>query len=214
MLASADRYLMTASNDDNIFVRIERPRAGWLAMAGLATAVAMVLPMLGGLFLVTGQALSEPETLTLALAHPMVTLQIVVGLLLLSTLVLVPVRRLFARVGRASLVEIDDNMVHVRETGLVRTRAFSESLDSYLGVSPRIRTTLSGIRHELVLVHSDSARDVVIALDGGEQAGLLARMTQHLDLPQIEVGDIRQVRSAARLYATAHGLGDRSLAAA
>jgi hypothetical protein len=214
MLASADRYPMTASNDDNVFVRIERPRAGWLPMLGLATAVAMVLPLLGGLFLVTTQALSEPETLTIALAHPMVTLQIVVGLLLLSALVLVPVRRLFARVGRASLIEIDDNVVHVRESGLLRTRVFSEPLDSYLGVSPRIRTTLSGIRHELVLVHADAGRDVVIVLDGSEQAGMLARVTQHLELPEIAVGDIRQVRSAARLYATTHGLGGRDLAAA
>ena len=70
----------------------------------------MGLSLFGGMILVASQALSEPEAINLALARPMATLQIVAGLLLLATLLLVPVRRLLARVGRTGLIEIDDRM--------------------------------------------------------------------------------------------------------
>ena len=197
MLASADRTFMTASNDDESLVRIERPRARWTATFGLVTAAAMVLSLLGGLFLVTTQALSEPEALALARERPLVTLQIVVGLLLLAALVLVPIRRLATRAGRAGLVEIDNGFVRVRESGLFSTRSFVEPLDTYLGISHRIRTTLSGIEHELVLVHPNVHRDVVIALDGAPPAAAVARMMTRLALPEIAAGDIARARWVA-----------------
>jgi hypothetical protein len=57
-----------------------------------------------------------------------------------------------------------------------------------------MRTTLSGIRHELVLVHPDSRRDVVIALDRMEATISPASMIARLGLPEITARDIARRR--------------------
>ena len=194
MLARADQSAIAAANDECCLIRIERSRSGWRTTLGVVTALSMGLSLFGGMFVVTSQALSEPEALSLALARPLVTLQIVAGLLLLTTLVLVPVRRLLARVGRTGLIEIDDRIVCVNETGFLAGRSFAEPLSAYRGAAHRIRTTLSGIQHELVLVHPDARRDVVIALDAVQPVMTPAAMFGRLALPEIALADIRRAR--------------------
>lgn len=187
----------TASNDNLCLIRIGRSAGGWRTRLGLVTALSMVLSLAGGVFLVTSQALSEPEAVTLAMARPMVTLQIVAGLLLLATLVLVPARRLLARAIHTGEVEIDDRLVRVSEHGYLARRSFAEPLDAYRGIAHRIRTTLSGIRHELILVHPDARRDVVIALDGARADLTPADLMERLGLPEIAANDIRRARQVA-----------------
>lgn len=203
MLARADQIAAAAMNDDSRLIRIGRSRAGWTTTFGLVAALSMGLSLFGGMILVASQALSEPEALNLALARPMATLQIVAGLLLLATLILVPVHRLFARVGRTGLIEIDDRVVRVRESGFLAGRSFAEPLAAYEGAAHRIRTTLSGVQHEVILVHADAGRDVVIALDAVQPRMTPAAMIAQLALPEIALADIPRVRGVAR--ATADG---------
>ena len=91
MLAEANAA--TASNDNVCLIRVGQSAGRWRATLGMVTALAIVLSLCGGMFLVTSQALSEPEALNRAIAQPMVTLQVVAGLLLLATLILVPDRK-------------------------------------------------------------------------------------------------------------------------
>ena len=79
MLARADQIATAAMNDDFRLIRIERSRASWTTVVGVVSALTMGLSLFGGMILVASQALSEPETLNLALARPMATLQIVAG---------------------------------------------------------------------------------------------------------------------------------------
>ena len=194
MLARTDDLLANASNDDSTFVRVVQAKARWHAMLGLAVAGLMVAALFGGMFLLTSEALSKPDAVNLALAQPLATLQVVAGIMMLSALLLVPVRRLVADFGSRGIVEIDGNMVEVSEKGLFSTRKFSEPLDAYRGIAHRVRTTVSGIRHELVLVHHDERRDVVIALDRLEATISPASMIARLGLPEITAGDIARRR--------------------
>ncbi len=198
MLAEANAA--TASNDNVCLIRVGQSAGRWRATLGLVTALAIVLSLCGGMFLVTSQALSEPEALNRAIAQPMVTLQVVAGLLLLATLILVPARRLVARAIHAGEIEIDDRLVRVSEHGYLARRSFAEPLEAYRGIAHRIRTTLSGVEHELVLVHPDARRDVVIALDGARADMTPANLMARIGLPEIAAGDIRRVRRVA----TAH----------
>jgi hypothetical protein len=198
MLARADQIAVVAMNDDSRLIRIERSRASWTTVLGIVTALSMGLSLFGGMILVASQALSEPEALNLALARPMATFQIVAGLLLLATLLLVPVQRLFARVGRTGLIEIDDRVVRVRESGLLAGRSFAEPLAAYEGAAHRIRTTLSGVQHEVILVHPDPRRDVVIALDAATPSMTPAAMLAQLNLPEIALADIGRARDTER----------------
>ncbi len=204
MLARADQIAAAAMNDDSRVIRIERSRAKWTTAFGAVAALSMGLSLFGGMILVASQALSEPEALNLALARPMATLQIVAGLLLLATLILIPVRRLFASVGRTGLIEIDDRMVRVRETGLLAGRSFAEPLAAYEGAAHRIRTTLSGVQHEVILVHPDARRDVVIALEAARPSMTPTAMIARLALPEIALADIPRARRIAGT--PSHGL--------
>jgi hypothetical protein len=121
-------------------------------------------------------------------------MQIVVGILMLSALLLVPARRMVAGIGRAGIVEIDGSMVQVTEKGFLSKRQFSEPLDAYRGIAHRVRTTVSGIRHELVLVHPDARRDVVVALDGMDPSMTPATMIARLGLPEITGGELARLR--------------------
>lgn len=190
MLARADDFLAKVSNDDVPLVRIVRARRAWSTALGLGAVLAMTLPLFGGMFLLTSEAMSKPEAVSRALAQPLTTVQIVLGVLMVSALLLVPARRLVAGIGRAGIVEIDGNVVQVAEKGLLSTRKFSEPLDAYRGIAHRIRTSVSGIHHELVLVHPDARRDVVIALDGMDASTTPAAVIARLGLPEITGGEL------------------------
>lgn len=200
MLARADQIATAAMNDDSRLIRIERSRANWTTVVGVVSALTMGVSLFGGMILVASQALSEPETLNLALARPMATLQIVAGMLLLATLLLVPVRRMLASVGRTGLIEIDGRSVRVRENGLLAERAFTEPLAAYEGVAHRIRTTISGVQHEIILVHTDARRDVVIPLDATQRNMTPAAMMAQLGLPEIAVADVSRARRIERTH--------------
>ena len=88
MLARADDPLSNASNDDVQLVRIVRHEARWSSVLGLAAAGALALAFLGGMLLLTGEALSEPDAVSLALARPLTTLQAVAGILMLSAILI------------------------------------------------------------------------------------------------------------------------------
>jgi len=194
MLTRADELLMKASNDDAALVLIAQPQKRWTTFLDLAAAAVMTLPLLGGIFLLTTEALSKPDAVSLAFAQPVATLQIVVGLLLMAGLLLVPARRLVARAGSGGTVEIDSGMVRVAKRDLFSSRSFHEPLEAYRGTVHRVRTTISGVHHELVLVHPDARRDVVIALDRLGPALTPARMIARLGLPEIAPGEIARRR--------------------
>ena len=69
---------------------------------------------------------------------------------------------------------------------------FEESFDR--GVAHRIRTSVSGIHHELVLVHPDARRDVVMVLDGMDPTMTPAAMLARLGLPEITSGELARRR--------------------
>lgn len=194
MLARADDFLTKVSNDDAPLVRVVHARTAWSTMLGLVAAGAMTLPLFGGMFLLTSEAMSKPDAVSRALAQPLSTLQIVVGILTLSALLLIPARRMVAGVGRAGIVEIDGSVVKVAEKGFLSKRQFSEPLEAYRGVAHRIRTTVSGIQHELVLAHPDARRDVVIALDGTDPTMTPAAVIARLGLPEITGGEFARCR--------------------
>lgn len=194
MLARTDDLLANVSNDDGRFVRVVRAKTRWHTMLGLSVAGLTVAALFGGMFLLTSEALSKPDAVNLALAQPLATLQIVAGIMMLSALLLVPVRRLVADYSSRGIVEIDGNTVRVSEKGLFSARKFREPLEAYQGIAHRMRTTVSGIHHELVLVHPDARRDVVIALDRMEAAVSPASMIARLGLPEITAGDLARRR--------------------
>lgn len=125
----------------------------------LAPALLAVLAPFG---LVAEALWSNPAARAVVVAQPWVAVQLAAGLCALLGLFGWPLMRLVRAAARRRQVTIADGFVHARTTGLFGARAWSEPLLGYEGVVPRVRSSLSGVHHELVLVHRRPARCVVV----------------------------------------------------
>jgi hypothetical protein len=118
--------------------------------------------------------------------HPATATVLAVGLFAGLMLFLVPAQRIIARFGRRRCVTITPERASVSDGTLFGARHWSAPLAEFEGIAHHMRTTLSGVRHELVLVHPSRERSIVLhhAAHGIGQAAI-DRAAQLLRLPQL-----------------------------
>jgi hypothetical protein len=155
-----------------------------LLMVPALVAVAVPLALLGA------HAMAEPAAFTMLAEHPMEALQIGLGLTLWCALFVWPLRLVLARAGAARVIDITAGMVRVTERGPFRSSTWTEPLGAYRGVAHYVRTSLSGVRHEMILVHADPRRHVLLAAAPTMPQSLLTRTTSLLGLPEIAARDL------------------------
>lgn len=141
--------------------------------------VALMLPF----WLVVVQLTSDPAARAVVTARPMVGVSLLGGLLVLAGIFGWPLAVLARRALGRRRVTIGGGTVHLEAAGLFGKRSWTEPLAAYAGLIHRVRTSISGVRHELVLVHPNPSRSVVV-----------------LSAPQIPA---EAIASAARLFALA-----------
>ena len=127
----------------------------------LVPAVVTILVPVGLLAAFATQALGA------AVEHPEAAVQVVLGLGVWTLLFVLPAKRLIQRFGTARHVRIDLGLVTVHEHGIFRASSWTAPLSEFSGVTHHVRSTLSGVRHELILVHSDRSKSVL--LHAGDQ---------------------------------------------
>lgn len=135
------------------------PRA--LALAGLVVTAALLLVPAT---LMAGHLASVPGAALLLAEHPGAALRIALGLALASAIVGWPLYSTASRLRHRREVTIDAGRIAVTEAKLASKKTWSEPLSAYLGIAHHIRTTQAGPRHELVLVHPDASRHLVVAV--------------------------------------------------
>lgn len=155
---------------------------------GLCIKLALLVPAVAAfsvpVVLVGSHAIAEPQILSELSVAPVTALQIIAGLAIWLLLVAVPLARLLHRAGLERHVRIGDGSVDVRDRRLLGTRAWSEQLPGYAGIAHHMRASLSGLRHELILVHgSDRAKDVLLTIAPHISQGRLERAATLLGLP-------------------------------
>lgn len=124
-----------------------------------------------------------PSTLALLATAPLAALLLVPGIailgagglglaggalavvLMLASLVLIawPARRIAERLGRRRSIRLDRGVVRVDDAHTWSGETWQAPIASYLGLAHHIRSNLSGARHELILVHPDPRRSVLLA---------------------------------------------------
>ena len=67
----------------------------------------------------------------------------------------------------------------------MRAAAWSEPLAQYAGVAHRVRASLSGLRHELILVHRKPSRSILLDVSQRIAAEDAARVANLLGLAEI-----------------------------
>lgn len=126
----------------------------------LPATVALFLP-----FLLVGKALaSNPAVWAVLQTKPSTALQLATALAFWAVLFAWPLKRLGETLAQARTIEIADGVVSITEKGLLGTRTLRTPVADYAGVIHHVRTSLSGLRHELILVHSDRERSALLAI--------------------------------------------------
>lgn len=75
-----------------------------------------------------------------------------------------PIAARAARAGRNRIITISADTIEVTDTAWLSTDSFCEPIAAYTGLAHRVRSSLSGTRHELILVHPDPARTVLLRI--------------------------------------------------
>jgi cytochrome b561 len=128
-----------------------------LTMLTLAIAV-----LLAPTVLIAANATEPAIWLAKAGASPMAALSVAASTVLAVTLFALPLLGLLARVASHRRVVIaEGNVVDTRHSVLGGWRT-ETPLAEFRGVAHVVRTTLSGAHHELVLVHADRRRNIVL----------------------------------------------------
>ncbi len=127
-----------------------------LIPAVMAFATASLLLILTAAF--------APATRAAVEQHPALALEILAAIGFSSFLLWLPMKRLLARLAIRRTVEIDATSVRVLEGGHFRSWAWSAPLSSFTGVAHHVRASLSGTRHELILVHSIREKSVLLSV--------------------------------------------------
>lgn len=161
-------------------------QAGLLIGLALGGMLGLLLPV--GMIAV--DAASNPEVVNNLVEHPGSAVMLLAGVILGVALLTFPLRAGLARLNGAGRVEMADGMVTVERRGLLGSQHWSGPLTDFCGVTHHIRATLSGPRHEIILVHPDPDKDVLLHLAGRhpqEGADYYARLLGLAELPPREL---------------------------
>jgi hypothetical protein len=157
-----------AANDEPRLACLELPLTVTRATSKTGTAVmAIVVVMAGGLVLspfglVAALAANDPGSFMAVARHPATAIQLVIGLAVILAFIGLPLHRLLRQTRIPKHITITQRCVSASAQKLDQTPLWSEPVGAYRGVMHRVRTTFSGTHHELVLVHAEPSKTVVL----------------------------------------------------
>lgn len=184
MLGAVGRIRSLTAEDDPI-VAFEQSGAAGSALARLLLMLPVAAIGLLPFAWLAAEAAGRPEVLNALADRPGSALLLGLGLATVAGLLLYPTRAILDGFASGRTVYIADGQVSVAEDRLFGQRTWSEPLAAYAGVAHHIRASLSGSRHEIVLVHPDRTRSVLLAFDTSIRESELQLMAARLGLPMI-----------------------------
>jgi hypothetical protein len=162
----------------------------WLILLSVPAVIALLVPFV----LVAVVAPQHPRALAYVLSHPASLIQLGLACVVGGLIVGLPLRRLIQRLRKGQHVTIANGMVSVDERLLFGNKSWEAPLASYAGVADHIRASLSGTRHEIILVHPDVSKDVLLHLSDRPGPIKAALASQLLNLPELPAGDLYRRR--------------------
>jgi hypothetical protein len=132
------------------------------------------------------QALAgDPAARAVLADHPAAGVQLLLALAVIVWILWWPLGRFVWSLTHARSITIDRRAVTVAERSLFGVETWSEPVASYAGIAHRVRASLSGLSHELVLVHQDPAHSVLLAVANRIPQGEIEQLTGLLGLAEI-----------------------------
>jgi len=163
-LAAVDRMSPPMPDFSGSTIRIEQLPARRSVGVLLAFLVAVAAVLLFPFYLLASSALADQGLRAVVATRPLAAVQVLTGLAFWLFLVGFPITRLVDTLTRSRSVEIAGGLVTVSDRAFGRFATWQAPLSEFCGVVPYLRASLSGVRHELILLHPDRDRSVLIAL--------------------------------------------------
>ena len=126
----------------------------------LALACPAALAALAPFYLMAAHAASQDTSLFVERFEA--SLMLTLALILWGALFGWPIMRRLTRIGTQRQIAISNATIHVTERGPFINRSWTEPLAAYRGLAHHVRSSLSGTRHELLLVHPDPAKSLML----------------------------------------------------
>jgi len=138
------------------------------------------------------------SSLGVAADHPGAAAQVLVGIGLWTVLFVLPAKRIVQRFGTVRRIQVDTGAVSIGERGLFGSRRWSAPLSEYIGITRHLRSTLSGLRHELILVHCEPRKSVLLHSGDLASPPTIEQATRLLGLPEIQARELYRRRTSGR----------------
>lgn len=185
-IAAIDRIEINSDQDTGLEISQFASRTSAIFLLGMAlpVAVGLVAP-----FALIGL---NPEAIWTLADKPVSAVLLGCGLVAAAFALVYCLRAGVARLSGRRRVNIRAGRIMVEQEGLFGVRRWSQPLSSYAGVAHHIRASLSGTRHEIVLVHERPEHDVLLAVSPRAPAVPACQVAGQLGLPEIEARQIYQ----------------------
>jgi len=170
--------------------RLEQTSVRVPALLALAVLLPLALLVMGPMLAVGALLASDPSVRLLVIERPGAAFQVGLGLAVWSAMFGWPVRRWLKGLARRRAVEITPSVVRVSEAGLGGEQDWQATLASYEGLAHHIRASLSGTRHELVLVHAERRKSILVAMGpriGKDEVSRVAGILGVREIPASEL---------------------------
>lgn len=163
----------------------QRSTAFYLAL--VVPAAAIIITVVAGIL---AQALAAPGARALLQQRPVLAVEILLAAAFLLFLLTIPARRLLARLTATRTVDIANGQVTVTDTTYFNRWTWSVPLASYEGVAHHVRASLSATRHELILVHPDREKSILLCVAPKTTQGEVDRVAGLLGQRQVPPSEL------------------------
>lgn len=187
-LAAIDRMTPSMPDFAAPAITIEQLPARRTTGVLLAALVLVAAVLLSPFYLIATAALADQALRDAVSTRPLAVMQILAGLAFWLVLLGFPIYRLLNTLTRSRSIEIAAGRVTVVDRAFGEASSWSAPVSEFLGVAPFLRASLSGVRHELVLVHPDRARSLMIAMAPRLMQSEVDHVSDALGLPELPPG--------------------------
>ncbi len=201
----------TGTNDDGLNLTQRTCKISAAAQSALLVPVLVAVMVPFGIL--AAEAVAHPETLDQMTQAPINTLSAITGAIVWGLMFGIPAWHALWRIGSKRSVKIAGSTVMVTNTNLLGSTSWQAPLQDFQGLSHHQRTSLSGTREELILIHKRDDRCLLLRMaenisqDETEEMasrlgvsllspGAMFRRHQSFQLPKIQLPPLFRLQRA------------------
>lgn len=171
---------------------------GLSALVQGALLIASLVVVMAPFSIIAAEAVAEPAMLDRFSDAPARAAVAFAGVAIWIVMFGIPAMRAFGRMGRSQAIKIAGGIVEISEKTLIGRNNWSAPIVDFEGISHHIRTSISGMRQELILVHPQATKCLLLAMDQTISQNETEALADRLGTPVIPAGRMHRRNPNAR----------------